>query len=62
MKIHLGYTTQYWTFHIIPNIQLYYESHSPLSHGAMFKTGISGLYLSGLWGKWQVTIGIFKNI
>ena len=62
LKFYTGSFTQQWAFHIIPSIQLYFESRSPLNRGPLYKTGVSGLYLSGLWGKWQVIVGIFKKI
>ena len=62
MKFYHSFFKQKWTFHIIPSIHLYFDSHSPFEHKRFWQDGISGLYLSFQWGKWLFTIGLHKEI
>ena len=62
MKFYFSKIVQKWSFHIIPSIHLYTESHSPYGHGRFWKDGISGLYFSFQWGKWLLTLGLYKKL
>jgi hypothetical protein len=61
MKLHYSSFTNKWTFHIIPTIHLFFDSHSPFEHKRFLKDGLAGLYLSFQWGKWLFTIGLHKE-
>lgn len=62
MKFHFSTSTHKWSFHIIPSIHLYIESNSPYDHDKFWKDGMSGLYLSLQWGRWLLTLGLYKKL
>lgn len=62
MKLHYSSYVHQWSFHIIPTLHIYFESHSPLEHRRLTKDGMSGIYVSFQWGKWLHTIGLHKKL
>ena len=58
MKLHFNTLTHQWSFHLLPTIDIYLETHSPKS----FANGFVGLYLSLTWFKWSVITGIYRSI
>ena len=62
MKLYYSTHPHKWIFHLIPSINLYFESFSPLEHKRFLRDGMSGLYLSFQWGKWLLITGIYKKI
>ena len=58
MKSHFNTITHQWSFHLLPTIDIYLETHSPKS----FANGFVGLYLSLTWFKWSVITGIYRSI
>jgi len=62
MKLYYSLFIHKWTFYLIPSLNLYVESNSPLEHHRLIKDGISGVYFSIQWGKWLITIGVYKKL
>jgi hypothetical protein len=62
MKLYYSLFIHKWTFHLIPSLHLYIETNSPLSHDRVVKDGVSGVYFSIQWGKWLITIGVYKKL
>ena len=58
MKTYFNVNTQQWSFHLLPTIDIYLETHSPKS----FKDGFVGLYLCVTWLKWSITTGTFRSL
>ena len=62
MKIYTHFSTEAWAIHIIPTIDLYFETKQPLAHKKPWKGGLSGIYLQTTWLKWSFTIGTYKTL
>ena len=58
MKTFFNAQTHQGSFHLLPTIDIYLETHSPKS----FANGFVGLYLSLTWFKWSVITGIYRRI
>ena len=59
MRIHKSIRKHQWSFYIIPSIHLYIEHRSPY---VKFIGKPGGLFLTFLWMKWEVTIGLYQEI
>ena len=62
MKFYYSFFIHKWSFHLIPSIHLYVESNSPLEHQRLIKDGVNGVFFSLQWGKWLLTLGIYKKL
>jgi hypothetical protein len=62
MKFYSHLSKTQWSIHIIPVIDLYIESRSPLNHKRISKDGFSGLYLSIIWLDRSYTFGVHHTL
>jgi hypothetical protein len=62
MKFYFNGHINQWSIHIIPVIDLYLESHSPIQHRRFMKDGATGLYLSISWLDRGYTFGISQTL
>lgn len=62
MKFYSHLSKNQWAIHIIPVIDLYLETHSPIDHKSIMEDGFVGLYLSLSWLDKNYTFGISKKI
>ncbi len=62
MKFYFNKHNHQWSIHIIPVVDLYLETHSPIEHRRFFNDGFVGLYLSITWLDKSYTFGISKKI
>lgn len=62
MKFYFNKSNNQWSIHIIPVIDLYLESYSPIEHKRFMKDGFVGLYLSLSWLDKNFTFGISKGL
>jgi hypothetical protein len=53
--------THQWQVDLIPSINIYFETHSPIQHKRFWMDGISGLYLSAQWFTKIIIFGIYKK-
>lgn len=53
--------TQKWQIHLIPSINFYFETHSPIEHKRIWQDGFSGVYLQFQWFTKTVIFGIYKK-
>lgn len=51
-----------WSVHIIPVIDLYLESRSPLEHRMILKDGFAGIYISFSWLDFSYTFGVHLKL
>jgi hypothetical protein len=62
MKFYFNRHKHQWSIHIIPVIDLYLETYSPIEHKKFLKDGFVGLFLSITWLDTSFTIGINKKL
>jgi hypothetical protein len=62
MKFYFSKHNHQWSVHIIPVIDLYLETYSPIEHKRFLKDGVVGLFLSVSWLDKSYTFGICKKI
>jgi hypothetical protein len=55
IKVYKTVYTHKWSFHWIPSIQLYSESHS------LTPQSMNGLYFSIQFAKWEFVIGFYNK-
>jgi hypothetical protein len=61
MKFYFNKHNHQWSIHIIPVIDLYLETYSPIEHKRFIKDGFVGLYLSISWLDKSFTFGVSKK-
>lgn len=62
MKFYSNLSKTKWSIHVIPVIDLYLETHSPIEHKRFLKDGVVGLFLSVSWLDKSYTFGICKKL
>jgi hypothetical protein len=62
MKIFTDFSRTRWTIHLVPIIDLFLETKTPIDHHLSLLDGLSGVYLNIKWLSWGVTLGIFKKL
>ena len=62
MKIYTHFTTNQWSIHILPVLDLYFERQSPYVHDKSLIDGLNGLYISLTWLKWNLLFGVHKKL
>jgi len=62
LRSHIALNEYKWELNLIPHIKLYLESNSPLNHNRLLLDGISGIYFSIGWIKWELSIGVYKSL
>ena len=62
MKFYFNKFDNQWSIHILPVIDLYLETHSPIQHKSIMKDGFVGLYLSLSWLDKTLIFGINKKL
>jgi hypothetical protein len=61
MKTFILLTTNIFSINLIPYVQLYIESNSPLEHNEFYKEGFNGVFFSIGWIKWEFVFGLYNE-